>query len=315
MVLVAAGLGTLVAPSSSVAEDARDRVKVALVAMHSEMGRPEENLARVAEFCDKAHAAGATFVVFPEECLTGSLNKSNLSEAEQAKAVASADKLAIARLTEIARKNRQTLIVGTILRDGEKYRNAALVVGPDGPLATFSKLWLPNKNEERFFRAGNELPVVQSQGWQFSVGICADLNRGEYFDAASRAGAEMFLLPVAGSGMGEVVGANGDQTKQADEHRKLHEPIMRDWGRQYAIYVGYANQAGHSGNDWFPGLSLAVDPRGELMAAHAPTEGMLVVEVSRDVLKQARAALKRSATAPEIKNSSGQPVRILRVGK
>ena len=148
-----------------------------------------------------------------------------------------------------------------------------------------------------------------------AVGICADLNRGEYFDAASRAGAELFLLPVAGSGFPELVTSDGDQTKQAQPHRELHEPIMRDWGRQHAIYVGYVNQAGRSGDNWFPGLSLAVDPRGELLGVHAPTEGMLVVEVSRDALQQARAALKRPAVLPGINNSAGEPVRIRRVGK
>ena len=138
--------------------------------MHSELGRPAKNLARVAEFCEQARAAGATFVVFPEECLTGSLNKSSLSAEETANVVTAGEKLALPRLEEVAQKNQQTLIVGTILRDGAKYRNAALIVGPAGHLAKFSKLWLPNKNEERFFTAGTELLVIESQGWHSPSG-------------------------------------------------------------------------------------------------------------------------------------------------
>jgi len=295
--------------------DESDRVKIALVAMHSEMGQPDENLKRVGRFADQARQAGAKFVVFTEECLTGSLNKSKLTRQEVTQIVARGEEIALPRLEEIAKKNQQTLIVGTTIRDGEKYRNAALIVGPAGRLAAYYKLWLPNENEGEFFIPGTELPVIDSQRWRFSVGICADLDRGEYFDAASRAGAELFLLPIAGSGYGELVGANGDQAKQAAKHRELHEPIMREWGRRHALYVGYANQAGLSGDNWFPGLSIAVDPLGEPAGVHAATEGLLVVEAHKDVLTRARAGLERPATPPKLTNSAGEQVKIRFVGK
>ena len=45
------------------------------------------------------------------------------------------------------------------------------------------------------------LGVIDSQGWRrVAVGICADLQRGDYFRLAADAGAEFFLLCVAGSG-------------------------------------------------------------------------------------------------------------------
>ena len=65
-------------------------------------------------------------------------------------------------------------------------------------------------------RPGETLLVLDSQGWRFAVGICADLQRGDYFRLAADAGAEFFLLCVAGSGMPELVGPDGDQTKQAE---------------------------------------------------------------------------------------------------
>ena len=58
--------------------------------------------------------------------------------------------------------------------------------------------------------------MIESQGWRFAVGICADLQRGDYFRLAADAGAEFFLLCVAGSGMPDLVGPDGDQTKQAE---------------------------------------------------------------------------------------------------
>lgn len=53
-------------------------VRVAAVAMHSVMGDPRANLERIEQWAQQARDQGATFALFPEECITGSLNKSDL---------------------------------------------------------------------------------------------------------------------------------------------------------------------------------------------------------------------------------------------
>ena len=148
-------------------------------------------------------------------------------------------------------------------------------------------MWLPG-GEREYFQPGETLLVLDSQGWCFAVGICADLQRGDYFRLAADAGAEFFLLCVAGSGKPELVGPGGDQTKQAEHHRALHVKLMRRWSAQSGLYIFYANQAGMSGTAWFPGLALVTDPHGQLVAERLPTEGMPVTEVSRRVLAAAR---------------------------
>src|SRR5438094_8960358 len=82
--LAAGGLGGCLwrgaAPADEAAGPRRpasgDTVRVACVAMHSKMGEPAANLHRVEEWSLKAHKAGAALAVFPEECITGSRNKS-----------------------------------------------------------------------------------------------------------------------------------------------------------------------------------------------------------------------------------------------
>ena len=81
--------------------------------------------------------------------------------------------------------------------------------------------------------------------------------------------------------MPELVGPDGDQTKQAEHHRALHIKLMSKWSAQSGLYIFYANQAGKSGPAWFPGLVLVTDPHGQLVAEHLPTERMVVAEVSR----------------------------------
>ena len=227
-------------------------VQVAAVAMHSAMGEPAVNLDRVETWLRRASRAGATFAVFPEECITGSVNKSELADDAVLAAIDTAARLAVPRLEALCRELGMTAVVGTVERRGDRRFNSALVVGPDGYLATYDKMWLPG-GEREYFQPGETLLVVDSQGWRFAVGICADLQRGDYFRLAADAGAEFFLLCVAGSGMPELVGPDGDQTKQAEHHRALHAKLMRRWSAQSGLYVFYANQAGKSGTELVSG--------------------------------------------------------------
>jgi len=293
------------------AEETRNEVttQVAAVAMHSEMGKPAVNLDHIEQWCVKAHKAHARFAVFPEECITGSLNKSNIPLGEARRIVDEATKLAVPRLEAVAKRLDMTLVVGTIEREGDKFRNCALVVGPRGHLTTFHKLWLPGTVEKKYFIAGTTLPIVQSQGWTLSVGICADLNHSDYFHTAAAHGAELFLSPVGGSGAANLVSEDGDQTKQALYHKSLHEKLMRKHAIDTGMYVFYANQAGRSGNNWFPGLSLAVDPSGRLVGEHLPTEGMTVTEVSKTAIA-AKSKKRAAITAKKCRNSSGQDITV-----
>ena len=249
--------------------------------------------------------------MFPEECITGSVNKSELADDAVLAAIDTAAQLAVPRLETLCRELGMTAVVGTVERRGDRRFNSALVVGPDGYLATYDKMWLPG-GEREYFQPGETLPVVDSQGWRFAVGICADLQRGDYFRLAADAGAEFFLLCVAGSGMPELVGPDGDQTKQAEHHRALHTKLMRRWSAQSGMYVFYANQAGKSGPAWFPGLVLVTDLHGQLVAEHLPAEGMVVTEVSRRVLASAcpTGLDEEDGTAEGPVNSMGEVVSV-----
>ena len=206
-----------------------------------------------------------------------------------------------------------TAVVGTVERAGRPaVQQCAGRRARAGYLATYDKMWLPG-GEREYFEPGKTLPVVDSQGWRFAVGICADLQRGDYFRLAADAGAEFFLLCVAGSGMPELVGPDGDQTKQAEAHRALHTTLMRRWSAQSGLYIFYANQAGKSGPSWFPGLVLVTDPHGRLVAEHLLTEGMVLTAVSRWALATASPsgpAPKDDADGPEHSADEAVSVRV-----
>ena len=48
-----------------------ETIRVAAVSMNSELGKPELNLKRIAEFCDRAAGQQAELVLFPELVVHG----------------------------------------------------------------------------------------------------------------------------------------------------------------------------------------------------------------------------------------------------
>ena len=275
--------------------------RIAAVAMHSEMGDFRTNLAAVSKWCHLARSEGADFALFPEECITGSLNKSDRSFADARKIVRAAEAESLPWLESLTSELEMTVVVGTIESAGDLFANNALIIGPQGHLATFTKLHLPNAVEKEWFVSGDLLPIVRSQGWTFGVGICYDLRFPEIFRTAAQHGADFFLLAVGGSG--GHPGPEGDQQSQITMHKNLAMQLMPARAVDNALYIFYANQAGHSGaNAQFPGFSLAVNPQGALIDEHLCGEGMTVTEISRTTLDQARrsGAFTAAETRPEI---------------
>ena len=173
--------------------------------MHSAMGDPTTNLDRIAEWSSKAREQGAAFALFPEECITGSMNKSDIPPEESMRIAEEAAEQSVPFLESLCRELDMTLVVGTIEPAGERYRNSAYIVGPGGYLATFTKLHIPNATERAWFEPGSQFPVVTSQGWTFGVGICYDLRFPEIFRTAAQQGADFFLLAVGASGCADNV--------------------------------------------------------------------------------------------------------------
>ena len=135
------------------------RPRIALAQINATVGDLHGNTARIIEYIDRARAAGADIVAFPELAITGYppedllLKPSFIRENR-------------IRLTEIAEASRGIVtVVGFVDEEGDIFNAAAAVL--DGQiLSVHRKVYLPNYgvfDEDRYFLPGGP-PIVITLG-------------------------------------------------------------------------------------------------------------------------------------------------------
>ncbi|MDC7677047.1 NAD(+) synthase [Asticcacaulis machinosus] len=169
-------------------------VRIACVTPKVHLADPQANLAEHLRLAQRADAAGADLVVFPELSLTGySLDDLFLQQTLQDSA-----KQAVSDLVQATQALRAVMVVGAPLQiDGSVY-NCAIVIDRGRVLGVVPKTYLPNYREyyeRRYFASGADLTgttielagdsayVTTNQTFQarafeaftFGVEICEDL--------------------------------------------------------------------------------------------------------------------------------------------
>lgn len=109
----------------------RSRISVAQFAPTSDVAA---NLARIADLAAAAKADAAELVVFPELAATGLTDPAAAAEPIPGRITA--------QLAEIAARQGITLVCGLAERDGNTIYNSAVLVTPDGKIATYRKTHL-----------------------------------------------------------------------------------------------------------------------------------------------------------------------------
>jgi predicted amidohydrolase len=142
---------------------------------------------------------------------------------------------------------------GRPLRDGPVARKLHLPVGDDPP---------PGFDEPAHFTAGESLRVVEAAGLKIGVLVCYDRRFPEAWRALRGKGAELVVVPVAGSGGDDMDFFIGE---------------MRTHARENGLAVLCANKVGdeHIGGgvvDNF-GYSTIIDADGAVLALRRGTEG------------------------------------------
>ncbi len=237
-------------------------IRVAACQIDPAIGEVDANLERIERAITEAAAAGAAVVVLPEAAVTGYA----FASLDEALPVArSAGVLAEDRLAGLAVERAMTVVCGTLIAEGDRVFNAAMLLTPDGRRYTYRKLHLPFLGVDRFATPGPDPPfVVETSGLRLGVLICYDLRFPEAARICALEGADLIALPT-----NWPVGVNF--------HPGIFAPAR---AAENHCYLLAADRVGVERGVTFIGRSLLVDYDGQQLAMASDTdEEMITGEV------------------------------------
>lgn len=221
----------------------------------------EENLRRARELAPD----GVGLIALPEMFSSGfSMNVEAVAEPEPSPSEAF--------LRELA-EERNAAVLGGLVRKGEggRGRNELEAWAPEGErLARYRKMrTFRYTTEPDHYESGDSLALFSWRGWKVCPFICYDLRFPELFRRATAAGAELF-----------VVIANWPTVRV--EHWLV---LLRARAIENQAYVIGVNRCGTDPQLEYPGRSVIVDPRGEIVADAGAEEGVAVAEIDLEKLR------------------------------
>ena len=159
--------------------------------------------------------------------------------------------------------------------DGQIYNAVQLIDSHGERRCNYRKTHLFGDLDRSMFSAGgDEVPVVELNGWKLGFLICYDLEFPENARRLALAGAELILVPTANMIPFDFV---ADVTVRA-----------RAFENQ--CYVAYANYCGHEGDIHYCGQSSIAAPDGSRIAQAGLDEALIVGELDRQLMVDSRMA-------------------------
>lgn len=252
-------------------------MKIAAVQMDVALGDVDANLETMLARLRETREAGAMLTIFPECALTGYCFDT-LDEAHPL--AQSIPGPATEAFTGALREVGGHVVFGMLetAPDGGVF-NAAVLVGPEGVVASYRKVHLPHLGVDQFATYGDRpFAVHEVDGLRVGMGICYDSAFPEFARVLTLAGADLIALPT--------------NFPTGAENMTKHVVYAR--AMENSVYFAAVNRVGRERGFRFIGTSVIADPDGNPLAASAGTdEEILYAEID-----PARARNKRIVRVP-----------------
>ena len=299
-------------------------IRVATAQFENKDNDPEYNLGRIRELTRTAVDHGAEIVSFHECCIPGYTWLQPLSYEEL---VAASEPVpsgpSVQQLTGIAREFQSIIMAGLLETDAEgKVYNCYVTVGPEGFIAKYRKL---HTFVNPHLSAGNEYKVIDLLGCRIGFLICYDNNLPENGRITAMLGAEIVFMPHVTCGLPSPMPGRGviDRTLWENRRRdpvrlrlEFEGPKGRGWLMRWlparcwenGYYGVFSNPIGWDYDTIKPGLSMILDPFGEVLAECRTLEDEVVVGLlTPDKLKQSSGRRYINARRPELYGKLVEP--------
>jgi predicted amidohydrolase len=228
----------------------------------------EENFRKARDLLQTAKPEPGSLCVLPEMFATGfSMNAGAIAE----KPGSRTDRF----LAQMGSEYQVYLLAGTVVPGPNALGlNQAVAFSPTREeQARYSKIHpFTLGGELANYARGTEISLFEWNGMKVAPFICYDLRFPELFRAATRRGAEMF-----------VVIANWPNRREEHWVTLLQARAIEN----LAFVVG-VNRAGTDPRHAYPGRSLVIDPHGKIIADAGAREGMVFAEINPEVVRDWR---------------------------
>jgi beta-ureidopropionase len=242
-------------------------VRVALAQLAASIDRAA-NLARALETMTAAAQAGAELIVFPEVILDPFFPQYPVDD----KALSLAEPIPGPTPVKIAERARELglVTVFNLYEIDEKGRrfDSSPVFDADGRLLGVTRMIhitdYEGFHERDYYHPGDRgVPVYETRVGRIGVAICYDRHYPEVMRALGVAGAELVVIPQAGT-VGEWP-------------EGLYEAEVRTAAFQNGYFTALANRVGREAGLHFAGESFVADPEGRVLARGKSLEEDLVI--------------------------------------
>ncbi|MFP4051805.1 MAG: carbon-nitrogen hydrolase family protein [Thermoplasmata archaeon] len=225
---------------------------------------PEEKITEIEEYVERLNTDDIDILCLPELPIYGFnyelLSKLSVDEIKEKKQF----------FKDIASNNDMYIITGLIEKTKGGCYDSAYIFNRSGKeIFKYRKTHLWSK-ERKFFKPGNSIEVAEIDGWKIGLGICADLGFPEFSRTLTLKGAEVLFFPSAWS----------------EPYGELWNLMNKARAAENQVYLISPNLIG-SGNNYC-GLSISVNPRGEIMKQLKNSENYFSIFAKKELLKERR---------------------------
>ena len=241
-------------------------MRIALAQVNPTVGDLAGNTRLVIDWIERARAAQADIVCFPELVITGYPPEDLVLKPSFVR-----DNLAQLDVIRGATKGIAA-VVGFVDREGDLFNAAAFL--HDGELkAVYHKVFLPNYgvfDEKRYFVPGHRCPIIELDGVPIGLSVCEDC----WFPSGPMAW-------QAEHGARLLININGSPYHYGK--RAPREAMVGGRATDYGAIVAWVNTVGGQDELVFDGNSVVFDASGKVLAhASSLVEDLLVCDVDTD---------------------------------
>ncbi len=255
--------------------------RVAVVQFKIKQFGPKENLAKIENYIQKAVRDKADIIVFPEDCVIGSI--------EEGKEFADINHKYRNHFQNLAKKYTIDIVTGTIGEcEKKRYYNTAYYIDSMGKVkGQYRKvhLWV---TEKKFYTPGKDICVINTRFGKIGLVVCWDLAFPEIFRTMKKKGVQMVFCSSYWSYEDAGYGMKFDKKLEARFIDALC--LARAYENEIAVVQcntagkvlfkdGFATSVGHS--------QITVPFKGVVKKMNHNREGMFVENVDLNILKLA----------------------------